>query len=244
MHNNSNKLALPEEIHLIGCGGVGSWVLPALARLPGRGVIHLWDGDILEERNLDRQLFSDEDIGKNKAEAIDKSAHLPGVVSSEVHAEYFHEGSFVGDFSLILCCADNHAARRNALQKADETSSFAIIAGNEYTDADAYIYSPAIMRGTPNDPRVFAPEILTDNSGDPRRPDGCQGHAAIERPQLVLANMAAADHMLRLMWWWFAEARTLKVETRDYWPVMHRTTASRSFTVLFKDRLAERKESA
>ncbi len=231
----ASKIKLPDEIHLIGCGGVGSWVVPALARLAD--YFNLWDGDTLEHRNLDRQLFKTEDIGKNKAQALGEI--YPRAV---VIPEFFHEGSFVGELSLILCCADNHAARRNAILKADETSSTAIIAGNEYTDADAYIYIPS-MRGTPNDPRVFAPEILTDNTGDPRRADGCTGHAAIERPQLVLANMAAADHMLRLMWWWFAEAPTLKPETRDFWPVMHRTTASRSFTVLFKDRLAERMEA-
>lgn len=237
---NKPKLEIPPEVHLIGCGGVGSWVLPALVRIVPDD-IHLWDGDILEDQNLDRQLFPEGAIGKNKAAALTEifNDHI-----SAAHEEYFYEGSSVFDGSLILCCADNHAARRASLYKADETNSTTIISGNEYTDADAYIYVPHLMRGTPNDPRVFAPEILTDNSGDPRRPDGCTGLAAVERPQLVLANMAAATHMLRLMWWWFAEARGLKRETRDFWPVMHRTSASRSFTVLYKDRLAERKQVA
>lgn len=233
-------IELPNDINIIGAGGVGSWVIPALARLTKHAVLHVWDGDTLEQKNLDRQLFKEDHIGENKARAI--GMLYPDSLINPCD-EYFHEGSEIADDCLILCCADNHAARRAALFKADETTSTCIIAGNEYTDADAYIYKPRMMRGTPNDPRVFAPEILTDNSGDPRRPDGCQGAAQIANPQLVLANMAAADHMLRLMWWWFAETSGLKRDTMAYWPVMHRTTASRSFTVLYKDRLAERKEA-
>lgn len=239
MEKNRGTLRLPGEVHIIGCGGVGSWVIPALVRLPGEFTISLWDGDTLEEKNLDRQLFSSTHIGMNKAAAIDL---IYIATMFDVNTEYFHDGSPVGDRSLILCCADNHSARRAVLAKCDETNSTAIIAGNEYTDADAYIYRH-YMYGGPNDPRVFAPEILTDNSGDPRRPDGCTGEAARVSPQLVLANMAAATHMLRLLWWWYAETERLDPETKEFWPVMHRTSASRSFTVLLKDRLAERRDA-
>lgn len=243
MKTTYSKLNPPYEIHLIGCGGVGSWVLPALIQIAKSSYIYLWDGDILELRNLDRQLFEFDDIGKNKATALVDRYSPENVTELQAKEEYFHEGSEVGERSLILCCADNHAARRAALMKADETGSTVIIAGNEYTDADAYIYVPGLMRGGPNDPRVFAPEILTDRTGDPRQPAGCTGVAALERPQLVLANMAASIHMLRLMWWWFAETENLSVDTRPFWPVMHKTTASRSFTTLLNERVAKEQEA-
>lgn len=229
------QLALPGSIHLIGCGGTGSWVLPALARMAKESTIHLRDGDTVEERNLDRQLFSEDYLGWNKARAL--GSFYGGEGNIVLHEEYFHSGvEGIDNGSLLLCCADNHTARLACLIVADLTNSTAIIAGNEYTDADAYIYDSGSMRGTPNDPRVFAPEITTDASGDPRSPEGCTGHAQVLRSQLVIANMASAVHMLRLMWWWFAEARGMPRDTRQYWPVLHMNSASRCFTVLYGDR--------
>lgn len=235
---NKPRLSLPGSIHLIGCGGTGSWVYPALIRIVRESAIHLWDGDVLEDRNLDRQLFTNEYIGDNKAESL---YHFYGGVQDGeepiAHEEYFHSGSEgIDNGSLLLCCADNHTARLACLIVADLTNSTAIIAGNEYTDADAYLYDSGSMRGTPNDPRVFAPEITTDASGDPRSPVGCTGHEQVLRSQLVIANMASAVHMLRLMWWWFAEAGSLPRDTRPYWPVLHMNSASRCFTVLYGDR--------
>lgn len=236
-HSEENKprLSLPGSIHLIGCGGTGSWVFPALARMARESVIHLWDGDDFEERNLDRQLFSEDYLGWNKARAL--GSFYDREENIALREEYFHSGAEgIDNGSLLLCCADNHTARLACLIMADLTNSTAIIAGNEYTDADAYLYDSGSMRGTPNDPRVFAPEITTDASGDPRSPGGCTGHEQNLRPQLVIANMASAVHMLRLMWWWFAEAGSLPRDTRPYWPVLHMNSASRCFTVLYGDR--------
>lgn len=237
-HSEENKprLFLPGSVHLIGCGGTGSWVFPALRRIARESTIHLWDGGILEDRNLDRQLFPSDYIGWNKAEALIE-IYQNDDEQVIAHGEYFHSGvEGIDNGSLLLCCADNHTARLASLIVADLTNSTSIIAGNEYTDADAYIYDSGSMRGTPNDPRVFAPEITTDASGDPRSPEGCTGHAQVLRSQLVIANMASAVHMLRLMWWWFAEAGSLPRDTRPYWPVLHMNSASRCFTVLYGDR--------
>ena len=68
----------PVTVNLIGAGGTGSQVLTCLARLdvtlralghPGLFVT-LYDPDIVSGTNIGRQLFSDSDIGLNKAKCL------------------------------------------------------------------------------------------------------------------------------------------------------------------------------
>src|SRR5512141_2416581 len=60
-------------IHLIGCGGTGSWLAPHLARITKllQEVHHInvrlafWDYDTVEEKNIFRQNFCEAEIGAN-----------------------------------------------------------------------------------------------------------------------------------------------------------------------------------
>ena len=57
------------HVVLVGCGGIGS---PALQYLAAAGVgrLTLWDSDVVEASNLQRQtIFAEADIGRPKAEA-------------------------------------------------------------------------------------------------------------------------------------------------------------------------------
>ena len=55
-------------VAILGCGGLGSQVAWILARL-GVGKLILYDFDVVEASNLNRQNYSVSDIGKKKAEA-------------------------------------------------------------------------------------------------------------------------------------------------------------------------------
>ena len=78
VHFTDNYLIIPQHpvtINLIGAGGTGSQVLTCLGRLdvtlraldhPGLFVT-LYDPDEVTEANIGRQLFSDSDLGLNKA---------------------------------------------------------------------------------------------------------------------------------------------------------------------------------
>jgi molybdopterin/thiamine biosynthesis adenylyltransferase len=61
--------ALEAPIHLVGCGGVGSFAALALAKL-GCSNMHLYDDDRVEEHNVPNQLFRTTDIGRPKVEAL------------------------------------------------------------------------------------------------------------------------------------------------------------------------------
>ncbi len=56
-----------KKVCVIGCGGLGGYIIEMLGRI-GVGTMVCVDGDIFEESNLNRQLYSDiNNLGKNKA---------------------------------------------------------------------------------------------------------------------------------------------------------------------------------
>jgi len=211
--------------YIIGAGGCGSWLAPALLML-NRGPVIVVDGDTLEPSNLNRQLFSAADIGKNKAVALaDRYDNLTAI------PEYYrHGGIHFQPDDVIFGCADNHPARRAILEACDEFQCRACVAGNGYTDIDAYWYTHH-YRGTPKDPRVYYPDLLTDESGDPTRPRGCTGEVLNDTPQLVIANIGAVYAALHLYWFYTEHNRDIPIETLDHWPLRHIGSAMRLSTL-------------
>ena len=59
------------DIHIVGVGATGSLVVDQLIRLGfGGNQIHIYDFDIVEEHNINNQLYCLEDIGKPKVQAL------------------------------------------------------------------------------------------------------------------------------------------------------------------------------
>lgn len=61
--------SVTERIHIIGCGAVGSTIGELIART-GLTNIVLYDFDTVEAHNIANQMFTADDIGRNKAEAL------------------------------------------------------------------------------------------------------------------------------------------------------------------------------
>jgi molybdopterin/thiamine biosynthesis adenylyltransferase len=80
---NFQPASIPNRIYVVGCGGTGSRLVPMLAQFirsitrefNPRGWLNstqivLVDGDVVEQKNLLRQNFIAQDVGKNKASVI------------------------------------------------------------------------------------------------------------------------------------------------------------------------------
>ncbi len=61
--------ALETPVHLVGCGGIGSFAALALGKL-GCSNVHLYDDDRVEEHNVPNQLFRLTDVGRPKVEVL------------------------------------------------------------------------------------------------------------------------------------------------------------------------------
>jgi len=209
--------------YVIGAGGVGSFIVPVLCKLVGPSEVTVMDGDILEEKNLDRQLFDEKYIGLDKAQSLADCYHCSFL------NEWFAFGAreyFSHD--VLIVAVDNHPARAAALAACDYHKCRAIIAANEVHSSEAYFYQ-SDWKGTNLDPRVYYPEILTVTTGDPRSAAiGCTGVAQEENRQLVTANMQAASLAMHLYVVWEMEAQKLSEEEQQHLPHQISQTLSRS----------------
>lgn len=192
---------------IVGSGGVGSWLAPSLCMLIGSKNVVLVDGDTLEEGNLNRQLFTRQHLGRNKAEA------LAGLYGCKAIPEYYNMGRFrVTEDDWLVMCVDNHPARNAALNESDARGCRVICAANETHSAEAYYYNRG-WRDSHLDPRVMFPELTTDRTGDPlAQAIGCTGEAQEQNPQLVTANNMAASLAAWLYVLWAIEVPKLSAD--------------------------------
>lgn len=116
----------PISVNLIGVGGTGSSFLTALVRI-NKSLVTLGhaglqvvahDPDKVEEANLGRQLFTDAELGMNKAVALINRANRAFGTAWKASPKEFDRKS--GSAILTITCVDNVAARlevANNLQK-------------------------------------------------------------------------------------------------------------------------------
>ena len=211
------------KIYVIGAGGVGSWLTPAMCMLCGDpSNVVVIDGDKLEEKNLNRQLYSSKEIGEYKAGALARLYNC-----GFVNKFYAHGTVAVDRGDWLLCAADNNLARKAGLMTADETGAQVIIGCNEKYSSEAYYYRRD-WKGKENDPRSYYPEIETDKSDDPRSAAiGCTGEIQKQNVQLVTANYAAAGHMMSLYVAWAMERVKLNKEAAKHLPHRIRQSLTR-----------------
>lgn len=199
--------------YIIGAGGGGSWLCPSLCMLVGKENVTVIDGDKLELKNLNRQLYDMNNIGQFKADAL---AEKYGCKSQP---EWYHNGLIDLDpRDWLLVCVDNMPARKAALESCDHYKCRALFAANEVNSAEGYLYLPD-WKDTPLDPRVYYPEINKDTTGDPRaQAMGCTGEAQEATRQLVSANFMSAALVQHIYVAWAIEGINLEPETRQYLP--------------------------
>lgn len=103
------------KVLVIGAGGLGCPVLSYLTSM-GIGIIGIVDDDIVEEKNLHRQVLYDEaDIGKLKAlSAKEKLAQQNSTTRFTAYTERLNEKNaeaIIADYDIIVDCCDNVATR-------------------------------------------------------------------------------------------------------------------------------------
>lgn len=104
-------------VNVIGCGGTGSQVLTALGRMNyalkklGHLGLHVtaYDGDIVTAANCGRQLFSEQEIGCNKAEALITKLNFFFGTKWESVSDFYKKNE--PHANITISCVDTAKAR-------------------------------------------------------------------------------------------------------------------------------------
>jgi PRTRC genetic system ThiF family protein len=144
------------QIILVGCGGTGSWLTPHLFRLCYllkqhtniTPFLHLYDPDIVEEKNIIRQNFAPAEIGIGKATTLTQRYNLAWGMNAIAHIEKIEEETLLPKIrmfnptTIIIGCVDNNQARRsihdclyeyyNSGYETPERSLWQLDCGNHY----------------------------------------------------------------------------------------------------------------
>lgn len=224
---------------IIGAGGVTSYMLPALRN---SFELHatIVDGDILEKKNLDRQLFRNNMVGQHKAVALMKQYNFRKDEGQAIRS-YFDMDMLDTEYKywfnqadVIICAVDNHPARKACIEASKLLRTPLVVCANEYHTSQAFYYCPTFEQEFELpmfDPIARYPEIATDNSGSPM---SCQGEALESEPQLAIANQLAAGFGNYLIWTWFGMSHNNEEAVR-YLPIEFQSTFSRMQTLTIED---------
>lgn len=211
----------PIEFIVIGAGGTGGYLIRDLCRfvysveqrIQGRTnlSITLYDGDIVEEKNILRQNFLPQDIGQNKAEVMaNRHARAFGINISyvpemfKINNDPFSYNSTYDKLrteknkKIIIGCVDNNAARREIAscvaklhQERDLVirEAYWIDSGNEKKSGQVIVGSKDLM-----DVTDLFPEILL-SAEDSQEQVSCADRM-LQDEQNMFVNLTAANIIL------------------------------------------------
>ncbi len=118
MDSNESKYS----IIVIGSGGTGTYFLKEFSRFIAGGLkcisdMYIFDGDVVEDKNLERQSFTKDDVGFNKASV------MADALSGAFNLRWVSYSSYLTELEqltrlerkeitpIIIGCVDNHACR-------------------------------------------------------------------------------------------------------------------------------------
>jgi len=100
--------ALETPVHLVGCGGIGSFTALALGKL-GCSNLHLYDDDRVEEHNVPNQFFRAMDVGRPKVDALAEILEAFTGIRARTHLRRLDSERLQG---IVVGGVDSMAARK------------------------------------------------------------------------------------------------------------------------------------
>lgn len=106
--------SIKENIHIIGCGAIGSTVAFLLAKLGLTNLI-LYDEDVVESKNVANQMYRDADVGKPKVEALkDILADINPELEDTIQTRGFYKDEPLDGY--VFMAADSIVVRRSIVE--------------------------------------------------------------------------------------------------------------------------------
>lgn len=205
----------PIEIHIIGAGGTGGYLIRDLCRFiyamekrlqidMTKLELHIHDGDDVEEKNILRQNFMPNDISRNKAEVMAERHTRAFGTNIIAHTEMFNYSKFYranDKVYVFVGCVDNNHARREIAMTFDQLvggydrlnqKSIWIDAGNEKKSGQVVLGSKTVK-----DVTDLYPELLLKKH-DSIVQVSCADRM-LEDEQNLFVNLTAANILLNYL---------------------------------------------
>lgn len=193
-------LDFSKRIVVVGCGGIGSWLLAPLFRFLAaegfKGQICLCDGDKYTESNMNRQQFPPDAINHNKADVqkVIWSAMYPmlQIVSFSEFIVKKNVDTIIREGDIVFTCVDNHPCRVLIDKHTDKFDNVVVIgAGNELFDGNAHVKLRIDGLAASESFLQRHPETEKIKEGD-RTGVGCEDLIKSGSTQLLVTNFVAA----------------------------------------------------
>lgn len=206
-----NEIKIKYDLIVVGAGGTGTYFLKEISRfLSGNSSkdliksMHIFDGDIVEEKNLQRQCFTADDIGRNKAAVMAEILNEAFGMSFVAHPSYVTKveqitkcfttttSQIVKIVPLVISCVDNHGCRLLLEELFEQIPSMILLdSGNEFTTGEV-VYSYKMDKAVYGPVRShYFPDV---KEGDLRNREeiSCEELNNVA-PQHIFTNMQAGN---------------------------------------------------
>ena len=207
----------PVKIVVLGAGGTGGYVIPHLYRLgyasehPTRIIV--CDGDVVEQKNLIRQNFVEQDIGRNKAQALAARYAAAFGIECEYRPEFIETEEELDALTapdhlpypmepqrvILLGCVDNNKSRQLCHRVFEQKRDLI------YIDAGNGEHTGQVVCGVRQHGRTLYkpvcslyPDLLEDEDKFPSELSCAE--RAVSAPQSVTANLTAATAVVSFLY--------------------------------------------
>ncbi len=207
----------PVKIVVLGAGGTGGYVIPHLYRLgyasehPTRIIV--CDGDVTEQKNLIRQNFVEQDIGRNKAQVLACLLYTSPSPRCEYRPEFIETQEELYTLTepdrvpypmepqrvILLGCVDNNKSRQLCHRVFEQKRNLI------YIDAGNGEHTGQVVCGVRQNGRTLYkpvcslyPDLLEDEDKFPSELSCAE--RAVSAPQSVTANLTAATAVVSFLY--------------------------------------------
>jgi molybdopterin/thiamine biosynthesis adenylyltransferase len=206
-----------DYIDLIGVGGIGTALAEPLARLlmyilDKPKLLTLWDGDTVEDKNLQRQNFTLDEVGKSKVfptqerleRILDNSEVTLGTCKFYVNESIYTKALSKREGSTLVITSVDNVKTRSDIMKAIRSSGKDVVMvspGNGLDDGQVITWAGiqgieyGICRLDFDEDYINPPDLI---------PNSCT-KAYASTPQLITANVMAASVTIQLLHRLFTE---------------------------------------
>ena len=204
----------PWRVVVVGAGGTGSAVLPALARLhhamielghPGGIECTVYDDDVVSQTNVGRQGFYPNDVGSFKASLIVNRLNMLMGTNWRAITQRLNGRTALFNVDLVIGCVDTRAARKAIVDAIGSGSTYYLDCGND-TDRGQVILGQMMPPGARRKSRERLPDVadlfpdLVDPSLDAADEIPSCSMADALRKQSLVINSAISVQAFNLLW--------------------------------------------